>query len=153
MVTAIFRDGTDIYRARQLVAERLAEIGGKLPSGAGVPRMTPLTSSTSMMLAFGLTSTNRSLMELRTFADSVLVPRMLGVPGAAKVSVFAGEVRQLQIQVNPERLRTFNLALDDIVAAARHATGKRGAGFVEDDNQRITLRSEGALLTASKLVC
>lgn len=151
VVTAIFRDGTDIYRARQLVAERLAEISGKLPSGLPPPRMSPLTSSTSTMLAFGLTSTNRSLMDLRTFADAVLQPRLLGVPGVAKISVFGGDVRQLQIQVNPERMRALNLSLDDIVSAARNATGKRGAGFVEDENQRITLRSEGALLTAEQL--
>src|SRR5574337_631824 len=81
VVTAVFHDGTDIYRARQLVAERLAQIGGTLPSGIGVPRMNPLTSSMSMMLAFGLTSTHRTLMEVRTFADGVLVPRLLGVPG------------------------------------------------------------------------
>lgn len=151
VVTAVFHDGTDIYRARQLVAERLAQIGGTLPSGIGVPRMNPLTSSMSMMLAFGLTSTHRTLMEVRTLADGVLVPRLLGVPGVAKVSVFGGDVRQLQIQLDPESLRRFGLALDDIVAAARNATGKRGAGFVEDDNQRITLRTEGAVLTADQL--
>ncbi len=151
VVTAVFHDGTDIYRARQLVAERLAQLGGTLPSGISVPRMNPLTSSMSMMLAFGLTSTDRTLMELRTFADAVVVPQLLGVPGVAKVSVFGGDVRQLQIQVDPESLRRFSLALDDIVAAARNATGKRGAGFVEDDNQRITLRTEGALLTAEQL--
>lgn len=151
VVTAVFRDGTDIYRARQLVAERLAQIDGTLPSGVGVPRMNPLTSSMSMVLAFGLTSTSRTPMEVRTFADSVVVPRLLGVPGVAKVSVFGGDVRQLQIQVDPDTLRRFDLALDDIVAAARNATGKRGAGFVEDDNQRITLRTEGALLTADQL--
>lgn len=150
-MTAILLDGTDIYRARQLVAERLAQLGGRLPSGAGVPRMNPLTSSAGMVLAVGLTSTTRTLMEIRTFADAVLVPRLLGVPGVAKVSVFGGDARQLQIQVDPESLRRFGLALDDIVAAARNATGKRGAGFVEDDNQRITLRTEGALLTADQL--
>lgn len=151
VVTAIFEDHTDIYRARQMVMERLAEIAGKLPAGIGVPRLAPLTSSASMILALGLTSNERSLMELRTFADSVLVPRILGVPGVAKLAVFGGEVRQLQIQIDPERLRAFDLAIDDIVNAARNATGKRGAGFVENDNQRITLRTEGALLTAAQL--
>ena len=151
VITAVFDDDTDVYRARQLVAERLAQIGGRLPSGAQAPRMAPLTSSASMVLAFGLTATDRSLMELRTFADSVLQPRLLGVQGVANISVFGGEVRQLQIQVDPERLRALNLALDDIVTAARQATGKRGAGFTEDENQRITLRTDGASLTAEQL--
>src|SRR5207247_7847408 len=100
VITAVFRDGTDVFRARQVVAERLAELGGKLPSGVPAPRMAPLTSSTSMMLAFGLTSTNRSLMDIRTFAESALEPRLLAVPGVAKISVFGGDVRQLQIQIN-----------------------------------------------------
>lgn len=151
IVTIVFEDTTDVFQARQMVSERLATIGSRLPAGLRLPVLTPLTSATSMMYSAGITSKRRTLMELRTFADTVMQPRLLSVPGVAKVAVFGGAVRQLQIQVNPERLRTFNLALDDIVTAARQATGKRGAGFVEDANQRITLRTEGALLTAEQL--
>ena len=80
------------------------------------------------------------------FADWTLRPRLLAVPGVAKVDIFGGEVRQLQIEVKPERLLTFDLALNDVLTAARKATAVRGAGFVEDANQRVVLRTEGQAL-------
>ena len=151
VVTAVFQDGTDIYRARQMVSERLAAAADQWPAGAHTPKLAPLTSSTSMILALGLTSTNRSLMELRTFADWTLRQALLGVKGVANVSIFGGEVRQLQIQVKPDRLVAFDLGLEDVLAAARRTTGMRGAGFVETPAQRIVLRSEGQSLTPADL--
>ncbi len=151
VVTVIFREGTDIFKARQMVSERLAAIGSRLPVGVRAPTLAPLTSSTSMMLAVGLTSTNRSLMQLRTVADWTLRPVLLGVPGVANVAVFGGDVRQIQIQVRPDRLLHFDLGIDDVLAAARKATGVRGAGFIETSAQRIVLRSEGQSLTAEDI--
>jgi CzcA family heavy metal efflux pump len=90
-------------------------------------------------------------MELRTFADWTLKPRLLSVPGVAKCSVFGGEVRQIQIQLLPERLVAYDLALADVLAAARVSTAVMGAGFVETRNQRITLQTEGQALTPEVL--
>ena len=129
VVTLIFRDTTDIYRDRQLVAEQLGEVINRLPQNAGPPRLGPLTSSTSLILVMGLTSTNRTPMELRTFADWTLRPHLLSVPGVASVSVMGGDVRQLQVQVNPDRLRAYGLSLNDVLAAAQQATGVRGGGL------------------------
>src|SRR5205085_944334 len=98
-ITTIFSDHTDIYRVRQMVSERLTQLAGSLPQKVKAPKIGPLISSTSKVLMIGLTSTNRSLMELRTFADWTARPRLLAVPGVAKVEIFGGEVRQLQIQV------------------------------------------------------
>jgi CzcA family heavy metal efflux pump len=151
VVTAMFREGTDIMQARQMVGERLVALAAQMPLGARPPTMVPLTSAASMVLIVGLTSEARSLMDLRTFADWTLRPRLLGVPGVAKVAVFGGEVRQIQVQVRPERLIGYGLSLDDVLAAARKATGVRGAGFVETDAQRIVLRTEGQLLTPDRL--
>jgi CzcA family heavy metal efflux pump len=151
VVTAVFRPGTEIYRARQIVAERLTEVAGQLPQGVGAPTMAPLTSSTSVILTFGLTSEKRTPMELRTFADWTLKPRLLGVPGVAKVVVFGGEVRQLQVQVRPDRLLAFGLSINDVLAAARQATGVRGAGFIETGPQRIVIQTEGQSLTPEQL--
>jgi CzcA family heavy metal efflux pump len=151
VVTAMFREGTDIMQARQMVGERLVALAAQMPLGVRPPTMVPLTSAASMVLIVGLTSEARSLMDLRTFADWTLRPRLLGVPGVAKVAVFGGEVRQIQVQVRPERLIGYGLSLDDVLAAARKATGVRGAGFVETDAQRIVLRTEGQLLTPDRL--
>ncbi len=139
VVHVFFRDGSDIYRNRQVVSERLASLSTQLPNGI-VPAMTPLTSSASTVLGIGITSDKRSLMELRTLVDWVIRPHLLAVRGVAEVNVFGGDVRQWQIQVDPEKLRRFGLALEDVVGAARRATGVAGAGFVKTPNQHILLQ-------------
>ena len=151
VVTAVFKEGTDIHIARQMLAERLAQISSDLPAGVKVPKMEPLTSSTMDLLKFGLISTNLTPMELRTFADWTVRPRMSSVPGVAAVKVFGGEVRQLQIQVHPEQLQALDLSISDVLTAAREATGVRGAGFVDTDAQHLVLQSEGQSLTAEAL--
>lgn len=143
VVTVVFKDKTDLFRARQMVAERLTEAVVKLPQGVKAPRMGPIIGSTCSVLSIGLTSTNRTLMELRSFADWTLKPRLLSVPGVAKVDIFGGEVQQLQIKVNPEKLVEYNIAIDDVINAARSATLLKGAGFIENPNQRLLLRIEG----------
>jgi CzcA family heavy metal efflux pump len=147
IITVVFKEGTDVFRARQMLAEQLAELAGELPTSVKAPRMTPLTSSTMDLLKIGLVSDKLTPMELRTFADWTLKPRLLSVPGVAKCSTFGGEVRQLQIQVLPERLLACDLALSDVLAATRVSTGVMGAGFIETRNQRITLQTEGQSLT------
>ncbi|HVR84657.1 MAG TPA: efflux RND transporter permease subunit, partial [Planctomycetota bacterium] len=151
VVLAIFREGTEILRARQMVSERLVQIAGDLPQGVRQPRMMPLTSSTSLILMIGLTSQKRSQMELRTFADWTVRPRLLGVPGVASVVTFGGEVRQLQVQLLTDRLIAYELGANDVLAAARSATGVLGAGFVETSAQRIPIRTEGQSLTPAQL--
>ncbi len=151
IITVVFKEGTDVFRARQMMAEKLGETSGLLPTGVKSPRMTPLTSSTMDLLKIGLVSEKLSAMELRTFADWTLKPRLLAVAGVAKCSSFGGEVRQLQIQVQPERLLAYDLALSDVLAAARLATGVTGAGFVETENQRVILQTEGQSLTPELL--
>lgn len=151
IVTVVFKEGTDVYRARQTLAEHLAEMAGELPTTVKTPRMTPLTSSTMDLLKIGLVSDKLTPMELRTFADWTLKPRLLSAPGVAKCSTFGGEVRQLQIQVVPDRLVAYGLSLSDVLAAARVSTGIMGAGYIETRNQRITLQSEGQALTAEEL--
>lgn len=143
VVTAVFQDNTDIYRNRQMVGERLSAVAGELPMGTGPPIAVPLSSSSATVLTLGLRSDSRSLMELRDLVDWTLVPRLLAVPGVADVNVFGGDIRQLQIRPNPDKLRRHGLAIEDLIAAARQATGMPGAGFVENANQRITLAIAG----------
>ncbi len=151
IITAVFQEGTDVFRARQMLAEKLAETAGELPANAKTPRMTPLTSSTMDLLKIGIVSDKMTPMALRTFADWTLKPRLLSVPGVAACRVFGGAVRQLQIQVLPDRLLACNLALSDVLTAARAATGVMGAGFIETGNQRITIQTEGQALTPEVL--
>jgi Cu/Ag efflux pump CusA len=91
VVTVVFEDSADILVARQGVAEHLAELAGRLPAGVAVPRMSPLTSSTMDLLKIGLVSDKLSPRELRDLADWELRPRMLAVPGVARITVYGGE--------------------------------------------------------------
>jgi Cu/Ag efflux pump CusA len=146
VVTVFFDSSSDIYRDRQVVAERLAAASQQLPQGLQPPVMTPLTSSTSRMLVVGLTSETRSLMDLRTAADWTVRLRLLAVPGVASVTVFGGDKRSIQVQVHPDELIRYNLTLNDVLTAARRSTGVRGAGFVDTRNQRIVFQTEGQSL-------
>jgi CzcA family heavy metal efflux pump len=151
VVTATFRTGSDVYLDRQRVNERLTSIAGSLPQEVMPPVMVPMTSSTGDLMVIGLTSKKRSLMELRTIADWVVRPHLEAVPGVSKAAVFGGEVRQLQIQLQPDRLVRYGLAIDDVVAAAERATGISGAGFLDNENQRLIMQTEGQSLTAGQL--
>jgi CzcA family heavy metal efflux pump len=151
VITLVFKEGTDVQVARQMVGEKLGEIAGQLPAGVRPPKLSPLVSSTMDLLKIGLLSDKLSPMELRTFADWTLKPRLLSVPGVAKCSVFGGEVRQLQIQVHPDLLVARGLALSDVLTAARAASGVRGGGFIETRNQRIVLQTEGQLFTPAEI--
>ncbi len=150
VVTVIFSDRSDIYRNRQLVAERLTTTQASLPQGV-TPNITPLTSSASTVLGIGLTSEKRSLTELRTFVDRIVRPHLLGVTGVADVNVFGGELRQWQIRVQPDKLVRYGLSLEQVTAAARKASAVRGAGFIENANQRIIVTTHGQTLTLRQL--
>jgi len=150
-ITVTFDPSSDIYQDRQLVAERLAIAAQQLPAGTQAPALTPLTSSTSTVLVMGLTSDKRSLMDLRTIADWTLRPRLLAVPGVAKVANFGGETRSIQVQVHPDQLIRYNLGLNDVLAAAKKATGIRGAGFIDNPNQRIVFQTDGQSIKADDI--
>lgn len=151
ITSVIFRSGSDIYLNRQLVNERLATLAGQLPHGVSAPIMTPLTVSTGTVLVVGLTSQSKSLMDLRTAADWTLRPRLLAVPGVASVSVFGGEVKQIQVQPRPEKLVQYGLSLNDVVTAAQKATAVLGAGFIENSNQRLIIQSQGQSTTPAQI--
>ena len=151
VVTVVFRDGSDVFRNRQVVGERLTMLANRLPRDVAQPTMTPLTSSASTVLGVGLTSKARSLMEIRTLVDWTVRPHLMAVEGVADVNVFGGEVRQWQVQVEPDKLMRYGLALEDVVAAARRASGVVSAGFLKTPNQHIFVNAEGQPASASEL--
>ncbi|WP_346840084.1 efflux RND transporter permease subunit [Microbulbifer sp. SAOS-129_SWC] len=151
VVTATFDPGTDIYRDRQNLGERLGALTGEMPAGVKAPVMSPLTSSTSVMMVVGLTSKKHSLMDLRTLADWTVKPRLLAAHGVSKVAVFGGDVKQYQVQVDPQKLCKYGLSLTAVSAAAERATGVRGAGFIDSANQRIVLQSYGQAADADAI--
>lgn len=150
IITVIFQDKSDIYRNRQIVGERLNMLGSQLPPGI-VPNITPLTSSASTVMGIGVTSDKLSLMQLRTLVDWHLTPHLMAIPGVADINVYGGEVRQFQIKIDPRKLMLYQLNVQDVVYAATRATGVRGAGYIQNDNQRIILNSQGQTTNPQQL--
>lgn len=146
VITATFVEESDIYRNRQLVSERLADFSTRLPN-AVTPVVVPLSSSSATVLTIGLTGPHHDLLAMRSLVDWLVVPRLLAVPGVADVNVFGGDIPQLQIQVDPSRLRLLDVAMDEVVASVAALSGQQGGGFIDNGNQRFTLRLTGQPVT------
>ncbi|MDE2115017.1 MAG: efflux RND transporter permease subunit [Hyphomicrobiales bacterium] len=155
IVTLVFKDRADIYRARQTVSERLNTLGADLPIGVHAPRLLPLTTATSVVLVLGLTPTARanpiSALQLHDIAQWTLRPQLMSLRWVADAIVFGGDTRQLQIKVDPLKLQRAHLRLSDVIAAAKRATGLRGAGFLEGPNQRIAITTHGQVTSPQAL--
>lgn len=149
-VTAVFKDGTDIYRDQQLIAERLGSLAGTLP-GAAVPVIAPLQSSTGVALTVGLRSDKLSLMQLTEIARWTIRPALLAVPGVAKVVIFGAEPQQLQVQLEPSRMAEAGVGLDQVTKAAGAASAVLGAGVVDTPNQQLFVEPHGQARTAQEV--
>jgi CzcA family heavy metal efflux pump len=141
VVNITFRDGVDVHIARQGVSERLSELGSSLPAGVGTPKLSPLVSSTMDLLKIGLVSDKVDAYALRDNADWIIKPRLLAVPGVARVIVFGGDVRQIQVLPDTQKLSSFGLAFSEVADAAKAALPLRGAGFIDLAAQRVLLQS------------
>lgn len=151
VVTVVFKEGTDIYIARQSLAEKLGLLARQLPDGVHAPTMSPLMSSTMDLLKAGFVSEKMSGRDLRALVDWTIKPRLLAVQGVAAASVFGGEVEQLQIQARPEKLAAFDLTMTDVLECAKAATGVRGAGFIDTPGQRVVIQTNGQLFTPEEV--
>ena len=140
VVDISFAPGTNPQRAHQDVAERLAGAGA-LPEGAGAPKLSPLTSSTMDVLKIGLVSDTLNAFALRDLAEWSLKPQLLAVNGVARVNVFGGSIRQLQVAPDLAKLAAYDVTLADLAEAARGALALRGAGFIDTAAQRVLIES------------
>ncbi|HVX35606.1 MAG TPA: efflux RND transporter permease subunit, partial [Hyphomicrobium sp.] len=141
VVLITFEESADPNVTRQGIAERLSTLNGKLPAGFGPPKLTPLTSSTMDVLKLGIVSDQVDPFTLRDIADWTIKPRLLAVPGIARVTVYGGAIRQVQIQPDLDRLTALGLTITDVMNAAKGAIALRGGGVVETAAQRITIET------------
>lgn len=139
VILLTFEEGGDPVTIRQGISERIATLAGQLPIGVAQPKLTPLTSSTMDVLKFGLTSDSVDPYTLRDIADWTIQPQLLSLPGIARVTVYGGAIRQVQIQPNLDRLSGLGLTVDDVAKAGREALALRGGGTIDTSAQRITL--------------
>ncbi|TFU92924.1 efflux RND transporter permease subunit [Barnesiella sp. WM24] len=134
--------GTDIYKARQIVAERLNEVAEKLPSGVGTPVIGPQSSILGEMLIIGLTSDSTSMTELRTIADRTIAPHLLSIGGVSQVSVLGGDVKEYQIQMNPDKMKHFDVTLDEVVAATESINDNASGGITYDYGNEYIIKGD-----------
>ena len=135
--------GTDIFRARQIVSERLQPVTAQLPEDVSAPILAPITSIMGEILLIGLSAPQDRLMEARTAADWVVRPRLLAVPGVAQVVAIGGQVRQYQVLVDPERLLTYRVGLDEVLAAATESNRNVSGGLYRSGGGEILIRGLG----------
>lgn len=107
--------GTDIYRARQIVSERLSRVIETLPSGVESPTLGPQSSILGEIMIIGLTADSTSMSDVRTIADRVIRPRLLSIGGVAQVAVIGGDIKEYQIQVQPEKMKHCNVTLSEVL--------------------------------------
>lgn len=137
-----FEWGTDIYRARQIVSEKLATISDQLPPGVKSPTLGPQSSILGEMMIIGLTADSTSLQNLRTFADRIIAPRLLSVGGVAQVSVIGGDVKEYQIQLDPERMRYLDVSIDEVLEAVEGMNNNTSGGVMYDYGNEYLIKAD-----------
>lgn len=130
-VLVYFEPGTDLYRARQMVAERIAQSAVGLPHVSKPPTMIQPLSSASRFMIVGLSSKKLSLIEMSVLARWTIAPRLMGVPGVAHVAIWGNRDRQLQVQVDPEHLRDTGVSLQQVVETTGNALWVSSLSFLE----------------------
>jgi CzcA family heavy metal efflux pump len=136
-----FRWGADIYRARQVVTERLQRV--ELPAQVGRPALGPISSIMGEITFIALTSQTESAMELRRLADTVVRRTLLAIPGISQVVAIGGEVRQLQVTVHPATLAQHGVSLDEVLEAVARSSRSPAAGFHVEGGQEYLVRGLG----------
>jgi cobalt-zinc-cadmium resistance protein CzcA len=142
-VTVVFKDGVNVYFARQLVAERLVQAREQIPDGFGTPEMGPVSTGLGEVFMFTVEGDTVSPMERRTILDWQIAPRLRAVPGITEVNVWGGLPKQYQVVVEPAKLIAFGLSLQDVFEAVERGTRSAGGGYIEHNREQVIIRGEG----------
>ncbi len=151
VVTVVFEDGTDLLRARQLVAERLTDARSRIPEGMGSPELGPMSTGLGEVLQFELTSDRHTPMELRTTLDWLIAYELRSVPGVVEVNSFGGELKTYEVEVEPEALRARDLSIGELVRALQDNNVVVGGGSIERSGEAILVRGEARLSDLSDI--
>ncbi len=143
--------GTDIYTARQLVAERMATVGASLPPQVEPPILAPISSIMGEILFFALSSDTVDPLTMRTVADTAVRRRLLAVPGVSQVTPIGGAERQFQVIAHPDALRANGVSLTELLEAARGASDNASAGIYVDGPQEYVLQAVGRARTTDEI--
>lgn len=156
LVTIVFKDGVDVYWARQQVSERLQEVKEVIPAGAGLPSLAPVTTGLGEIYQYVVKPKpgyegKFSATELRTIQDWMVRRQLLGTEGVADVSSFGGLLKQYEVAVNPARLKSFNLTIADVFNALESNNQNTGGSYIEKGPTVLFIRSEGLVTNISDI--
>lgn len=132
--------GTDIYKARQIVSEKLAIVGEELPKNIGKPTLGPQSSILGEILIIGMTSDTTSLLDMRTMADWTIRPRLLSTGGVAQVAVLGGDIKEYQILLDPARMKHYGIGLDQVLSVCRQMNQNANGGVLYEYNNEYIIR-------------
>ena len=131
---------TDIYLARQIVSEKLAVVNESLPANVGKPTLGPQSSILGEMLIVGLTADSTSMLDLRTIADWTIRPRLLSTGGVAQVAVLGGDIKEYQVQLDPERMRHYGVTLSEVMNITREMNLNANGGVLYEYGNEYIVR-------------
>ncbi len=150
VVTIVFEENVDIYRARQQIAERLQQVQNQIPAQLGKPELGPVTTGLGEIYQYVVRPKKGyehkyDAMQLRTIQDWIIRRQLLGTPGVADVSSFGGLLKQYEIAVNTSRLKSYNLTMDDVFNALEKNNQNTGGAYIEKGPAVLFIRSEGLI--------
>ena len=145
VVKVIFGWDTEIYRARQLVTERLQQAQNQLPQGIEPPQISPISAPLGAVIKYAFTTQTTSLMEVRRLVDWQIKNRLLAVPGVTQVVIFGGDERQYQVLIDPNKLKQFKISLAQVTEAVKKANTNAAGGFLTTPDQELLIRGIGRI--------
>src|SRR5688572_3815285 len=151
VVTVAFEDGTDIYFARQLVNERMAEAGEAVPAAYGRPEMGPISSALGEVYQFVVENPKLTIMQLEELLDWQIGPVLRTVPGIVEVNSFGGEDRQYQVVLDPKRLQATGISVAEVIAALERSNANAGGGYIEHAREHFVIGTTGLVKSLEDL--
>lgn len=134
--------GMDIYQARQIVSERLVNLSETFPPGVNSPTLGPQSSILGEIMIIGLTADSTSMSDVRSIADRVIRPRMLSIGGVSQVSVIGGDIKEYQIQIFPEKMRYYNVTLDEVMASVKLLNNNASGGVLYEYGNEYLIKGD-----------
>ena len=151
LVTIVFKDGTDVWFARQMILERIRLVQADLPPMVSIPELAPVSTGLGTIYRFVLRSTVHSPMQLRTMLDWELIPKLRTVEGVIEVNSFGGELKQFQVHLDHDQLKARGLYVGNVVDALKAAHVSAGGGYVERGEEALLIRGSGLLVDEAEI--
>lgn len=151
LVTVVFQEGTDIYWARQLVAQRLPVAAAMIPPAFGTPELGPISTALGEILQFEIRSDRRSPMELRAMLDFDIAPRLREVPGVTEVNSHGGFYKSFEIQPDPDRMNSYGVTFEELFRSLEDNHATAGGGYVVHHAEQRFIRGEAMLRTVEDM--